>query len=215
MNRGTKILQEVRVERWEGELLTVVFASRAQLEDTGLRLFDYEAIILDFGALGTPSDDPEALIRNLVPAHNRPKSPQQSLLLTAEIDLDDLVTRFGRGGFEDSRSITQLREDLVDPDRDYNDQRRALVLIHRKVAEAVANMALLVAALPLSILYGRSRSVAFGLSLILIISWYLLLTLGQLLAQTGVVPVWIGLWTGNVVLGAVGVYLFFGRLRFR
>ena len=214
-DRGTQTLQEVRVERWEGQQLTVVFASHARLEKTGLRLFDYEAIVMDFSALKTPSDDPEAVIRNLVPAHNRPESPDQSLLLTAQIDLDGLVTRFGSGGFEDSRSITRLRKDMIDPNLDYNEKRRALVLLHRKLAEAVANLTLLLAALPLSILYGRSRSVAFGLSIVLIIFWYLLLTLGQLLAQTGVLPVWIGLWTGNGVLGGMGAYLLFGKLRFR
>jgi lipopolysaccharide export LptBFGC system permease protein LptF len=136
-------------------------------------------------------------------------------LLTAEMDLDDLVSRFGRGGFEDSRSISELRGSLFDNNLNYNEKRRAIVLFHRKLAEAVANFTLLLVALPLSILYGRSRSVGFGLSLVLIISWYLLLTLGQLLSQTGVLPVWVGLWFGNTVLGGIGLYLLGTRFSFR
>ena len=104
---------------------------------------------------------------------------------------------------------------MFDNNLNYNEKRRAIVLFHRKLAEAVANFTLLLVALPLSILYGRSRSVGFGLSLVLIISWYLLLTLGQLLSQTGVLPVWVGLWFGNTVLGAIGLYLLGTRFSFR
>ena len=215
IDRGSQMLKEVRVERWDGQQLTIVFASKARLEEAGLRLFDYKAIIVDFSVLENTTDDPQSVIRDLIPAYNRPEFSDQSLLLTAEMDLDDLVSRFGRGGFEDSRSISELRGSLFDSNLNYNEKRRAIVLFHRKLAEAVANFTLLLVALPLSILYGRSRSVGFGLSLVLIISWYLLLTLGQLLSQTGVLPVWVGLWFGNTVLGAVGLYLLGTRFSFR
>ncbi len=63
------------------------------------------------------------------------------------------------------------------------EQRNAAVLFHRMLAEPFASLVLLLVALPLSLSYARSRSVAFGLSLVVTLAWYLLLTLGQLLAQ--------------------------------
>ena len=70
-------------------------------------------------------------------------------------------------------------------------------------------------ALPLAVLYARSRSVAFGLSLSVTLAWYVLLTLGQLLAQAGVLPVWVGLWFGNALLLVVGLYLLYARTNLR
>jgi lipopolysaccharide export LptBFGC system permease protein LptF len=55
--------------------------------------------------------------------------------------------------------------------------------------------------------------VAFGLSLVVTLAWYLLLTFGQLFSQTGVLPVWLGPWIGTAVLGAVGIVLLVARSR--
>jgi hypothetical protein len=41
------------------------------------------------------------------------------------------------------------------------------------------------------------------------------LTIGQLLAQGGWVPVWVGLWAGNLVLGCYGLYLLLIRTNLR
>ena len=89
------------------------------------------------------------------------------------------------------------------------------MLFHRKLAEPFANLTLLAMALPLAVLYARSRSVAFGLSLSVTLAWYVLLTLGQLLAQAGVLPVWVGLWFGNALLLVVGLYLLYARTNLR
>ena len=64
-------------------------------------------------------------------------------------------------------------------------------------------------------LHARSRSVAFGLSLSVTLAWYVLLTLGQLLAQAGVLPIWFGLWFGNALLLGIGLYLLYARTNFR
>ena len=215
VDRRTDTLQEVRVQRWEGKRLTVLFADHAVFEEAGLRLFDYEVVIFDVAALGAPVTDAAERIGNLVPVHNRPGSADQSLLLTADFDLDEIIARFSGGGFDDSRSISRLWADARSSELGFNHQHRALVILHRRLAESVANLTLLLAALPLSVLYARSRGVAFGLSLVVTLVWYLLLTLGQLFAQTGVVPVWFGLWFGNLALGASGFYLFLRRTRFR
>jgi lipopolysaccharide export system permease protein len=55
--------------------------------------------------------------------------------------------------------------------------------------------------------YARSRSIAFGLSLVVTLAWYLLLTFGQLLAQTGALPVWLGMWLANLTLAGVGLFV--------
>jgi hypothetical protein len=82
------------------------------------------------------------------------------------------------------------------------ERREATVLLHRKLAEPVSNVALLLVAVPLSIAFARSRAVAFGLALLVTLAWYLLYTFGQLLSLTGVIPTWVGPWAANLLLGA-------------
>ncbi|MDQ3397212.1 MAG: LptF/LptG family permease [Deinococcota bacterium] len=206
----------VRLEAWQGKTLTVIHAERASFQSESLRLFGYRLMVLDLEAVETFGElTAEAALQRLIRLDNRAATPEQSLEVTTSQSLEELVTRFGGGGFEDSRSIGDLYRDSRDARLSAGERRQAAVLFHRKLAEPLANLTLILVAVPLAILYARSRSVAFGLSLIVTLAWYLLLTLGQLLAQTGAVPVWLGVWIGNLLIGATGFYLLYFRTSLR
>ncbi len=115
----------------------------------------------------------------------------------------------------DTRSLAEAYHQMTDASLSGPQRREAAVLFHRLLAEPLANLTLLLIAVPLAVLHARSRSVAFGLSLVVTLAWYLLLTIGQLLAQGGVVPVWLGLWAGNFTLGLYGLYLLVMRTNLR
>jgi lipopolysaccharide export LptBFGC system permease protein LptF len=62
---------------------------------------------------------------------------------------------------------------------------------------------------PLSIPPSRAvRSRGFSMSLALIFLYYIPLTVGQTLADKGIVPAVVGLWLPNAVFLAIGVFLF-------
>jgi lipopolysaccharide export LptBFGC system permease protein LptF len=103
--------------------------------------------------------------------------------------------------------------DANDGQRSASERREAAVLFHRKVAEPTSNVVLLLVAVPLSITFARSRSVAFGLALIVTLAWYLLYTFGQLVSLAGVLPPWAGPWAPNLVLGGLGLVLTAARAR--
>jgi len=154
-------------------------------------------------------------LSKLVQVINRPADPEATLTLTTSLSEQDLIGRFSRGGFEDTRSITRAWHDAHDSTLSYRDRRRAAVLFERMLAEPFANLTLLLVAIPLALLYAGSRSVAFGLSLVVTLVWYLFLTFGTLFSQTGALPAWLGPWLGNLVLAAVGVMLLARRVRLR
>src|SRR5690606_38133754 len=149
----------------------------------------------------------------LIRLRNQPADPEASLTITTSTDLEELVTRFGQGGFEDARSITRLYEDSKRETVSAHERQRALVLFHRKLAEPFTNLALLLVAVPLSLAYARTRGVAFGLSLIVTLVWYMFYTFGQMFAQSGQLPVWLGAWLGNLVFAALGIFLLNRRAR--
>jgi lipopolysaccharide export system permease protein len=214
-DRRTDDLFGVRLEAWRGRQLSVVLAERARFVEGGLELYGYQNAVLDVGSLRDGAGTPEVQLQALVRLHNRAPSPDAPLTITFAEDVDELITRFSGGGFEDTRSVTRTFQDANDPRLSAAERRAAAVLFHRRLAEPFANLTLLAVALPLAILHARSRSVAFGLSLAVTLAWYLLLTLGQLLAQAGVVPVWLGLWFGNALLLLVGFYLLYSRTNLR
>jgi lipopolysaccharide export system permease protein len=148
----------------------------------------------------------------LVRLDARAGDPEAPLEVRLSLSREELIARFSGGGFEDARSLTDLAEDAADVALPFGQRRQAAVLLQRKLAESVANLTLLLFAVPLSLAYARSRGVAFGMSLVVTLAWYLLLTFGQLFAQTGVVPAWAGPWAGTVGLALAGLVML-ARLR--
>jgi lipopolysaccharide export system permease protein len=214
-NPATDELYDVRVESWQGRRLTVLLAERARFTPDGLRLTGYQVATLDLGALAREHASSEEALRRLLLSYTAPADPAGSFLVSTSTPLDTLIAQFSGGGFEDVRSISAAYRDANSPASSPRERRQAAVLFHRKLVEPLANLTVLLMAIPLSLLYARSRSVAFGLSLAVTLLWYLLLTVGQLLAQTGTVPIWLGMWVGNFVLLAAGSYLLLFRTRRR
>ena len=209
-------LEDVRLEAWSGPKLSVIRAAKARFTPTGLTLYDYHTTRLNLGVLADNVPRSAATtLSELVTLNNRAPNPDAPLTLKLSEDAEALVTRYSGGGFEDARSVSEVYRDAHDPRLSPPERRDAAVLFHRKLAEPLANLTLLAVALPLAVLHARSRSVAFGLSLSVTLAWYVLLTLGQVLAQADVLPVWLGLWFGNALLLGVGLYLLYARTNFR
>jgi lipopolysaccharide export system permease protein len=81
-----------------------------------------------------------------------------------------------------------------------------LVEYHRKFAIPFACVVFGLIAMPLGIQPSRAvRSRGFAVSLVVIFSYYMLLSTGQGFAEQGRVPPIVGLWLPNVVLGALGL----------
>ncbi len=59
----------------------------------------------------------------------------------------------------------------------------------------------------------QGASVGFGLAVVVIFLYYIVLTLGTALAEAGAVPAWLGAWLANLVLAAAGVALLVRRAR--
>lgn len=208
-----QVMADVRILRWDDQVLTVLRADKARFEGVDLVLTGYRIDTLDLAALDDAGGDPAATLERLVRLRNVPADAAAELTITTSTDLEELVTRFGQGGFEDARSITRLYTDSQNASVSASERRQTRVLFHRKLAEPFTNLALLLVAIPLSLKYARTRGVAFGMSLIVTLAWYLFYTFGQMFAQSGQLPVWLGAWLGNIVFAAVGAGLMLRRAR--
>ncbi len=85
---------------------------------------------------------------------------------------------------------------------------------HRRIAMAFSALAFVLVGLPLGITTRRAqRSVGFGLSVFVFLGYYLLLVLGQALAEKGLLPTALALWLGNLVCFLVGFVLLWRSAR--
>lgn len=209
---------DLRIERWDGDVYTLIRAERAVFDGQDLVLFDHRTQRFDLGALDRPAaaegaGDAADVLRALVKVDARGAGEAAPLVLSTGVDEGELIARFSNGGFEDARSVSRLYADANDAQRSASERKEASVLFYRKLAEPVSNVVLLLVSVPLAIAFARSRSVAFGLALVVTLAWYLLYTFGQLLSLSGMLAPWAGPWAANLVLGGLGLVLLAARAR--
>jgi LPS export ABC transporter permease LptG len=86
--------------------------------------------------------------------------------------------------------------------------RDVSVEIQRRLAFPFACISFALLAVPLGARPRRGgRAAGFLITLLLICGYYLMFTIGAGLARQGVVPVWVGIWSANVLTAALGLFL--------
>src|SRR5699024_6712365 len=115
------------------------------------------------------------------------------------------------GRFEDDRSVTGFYEDMNNDALVASEVRTSAILFHRQLSRSTTDLALLFLAVPLILWFALTRAIAFALSLVVTIVWYLFYAFGQLLAQTGALPVWFGAWMVNIMFVIIGTIFLLWR----
>ena len=80
--------------------------------------------------------------------------------------------------------------------------------IHQRAAHSMAPLALMLVGVPLGVLTRRGRKlVGFGVSVGVIIGYYLLVVAGELLGDQETLPAWAAAWLANLTVAVVGLAL--------
>ncbi len=141
------------------------------------------------------------------------KSYQTTHFATYDVTLDmaALLAHMKEPHHSPKDMTTQELLSLLAQNQDKSSQHnKALVEFHRRLALPFACVVFSLIALPLSIRTAWAhRSVGFGVSLGIILLYYLLLTAGETFGKRGMLAPAIALWIPNVVLGSIGLYLFY------
>jgi len=104
-------------------------------------------------------------------------------------------------------SIAELRQFINDSASKDDNYYKAKIVLHRRFSIPVACLALSLLAFPLGI-QSKSATRSFGLiaCLFFFFLYYLLLTAGYSLGESGVYPPAIGMWLPNFVMAGIGWY---------
>ena len=105
-------------------------------------------------------------------------------------------------------TIRELRDHISVLNARSDDAREHVLQLHLKFAIPAASFIFALLAAPLGVQSHRSAtSVGFGMSIIVIFAYYILMAVGTALAERGQLHPVAGAWLQNVVLGLVGVIL--------
>jgi lipopolysaccharide export system permease protein len=138
------------------------------------------------------------------------KTYQYAVFATYEMNFvfEDLSTRGMRIKYRDL-TLGQLFEEVRTKKSAGESTARARVEIHERFAFPFACLVFGLLGLPLGISWRRGgRSYGFVISLIVVLIYYVMLTMGETLAKSGHLPVFAGMWLPNALFGLAGAYFF-------
>jgi len=136
---------------------------------------------------------------------------------TVERELVDQYTARQRMKVESSKSVREmtvgeLRQQLENPDLDFELRNLTKVEIYKKFSIPVACLVFGLLALPLAYSGQREgKSSGFAMSLVVIMIYYALLNNGEEMSRVGKMEPWLAMWMPNIVLGIAGAYLLVRR----
>ncbi len=209
-DRAKDELQQVRLERWQGQTMTVILAQTARLQGSVIVFRDYRVFTLDFSRLPIPDfatlEQAEEGLRGVFRAQNIGQ-PGAELSVRLPRSRDDLEAQYAGGGFETPVSLSEWWRKLRDPATPPAELREAKAQWHTGVALALGNLLVLVLALPVAVRRASSPGTALGLALVLTIAYYVAFSTGKVLALSSPLPPELAAWGANLMGLAAGLWL--------
>jgi lipopolysaccharide export system permease protein len=109
----------------------------------------------------------------------------------------------------EAKSISELSR-YIDKFARGVERQQLLVEWHNKLAIPFASFVFAILGTPLALRpQRRTNAAGFGLCIIYILVWYILMGVGDSLARAGSFPAFLGAWLPNIALASYGTYIFF------
>ena len=182
---GTTLEQVVMNQEMLGRLARVVEAGRARFAD-GQWVFE-NGVVHEFSAQGRVDI---TFKRMVVGIKHTPRE-----ILARSKDPADMTIRELQGYIDVLRRTGEA-------------VTKYLVWLHSRVALPMSSIVFALLALPLGLRPHRSgSSIGLGLTVLIIILYYLLFSTGLALGENGRLPAFWAVWSPNFIVAAIGVYL--------
>ena len=131
---------------------------------------------------------------------------------TYEMNLDlkkALSKNIGERRSIEEMTVWELKQYIDAVDRNDKSYFKALMKFHEKFALPFACFALGLMAIPLGMQSQRGkRALGTVIGIILFLTYYILLSMGWSFGESGTLPPVAGMWTPNILMSAIGIYLY-------
>jgi lipopolysaccharide export system permease protein len=107
------------------------------------------------------------------------------------------------------KSIKELSADIESLEKNDISAIPLRVEFHKKLALAFSNLVFVLIGIPLAITtHRREKFVGFGMAIALFLVYWGLMLSGIAFSIRGIIPPWAGVWTANILLTAIALFLY-------
>lgn len=107
-------------------------------------------------------------------------------------------------------SITELKQDMKKLKAEGINPIPLIIEIHKKISYSFSSLVFILIGIPLGLMARRGeKTIGFGLSLVVIVTYYIVLLGGEALTIKGILFPAVGIWLPNLIFGAIGPALIF------
>ncbi|MBT8342510.1 MAG: LptF/LptG family permease, partial [Desulfatitalea sp.] len=193
---GTRILKNVFIEDRRSPHLTITVVA-----PQGRLTFDREQLAVNLRLVNGTI--------NQTNLFEKRTSDMQFGTYDIRLDVQKKTTVMGQGPQHvEEMSMARLRETIQTSNQKDKRYYKALLEWHKKFSLPAANLALALLAVPLGIrARSAKRAYGIGLGLLFFLLYYIMLSTGWVLGESGDYPPAIGMWVPNLVSIAIGVVL--------
>jgi lipopolysaccharide export system permease protein len=126
------------------------------------------------------------------------------------LDLKEMLTKkIGQRKPIEEMGVTELNDLIQSSERGSKTYYKASMKFHEKFALPIACFALGLVSIPLGMQAKRGkRSMGTVLGIILFLAYYIMLSVGWSLGESGTLPPVVGMWAPNFVMGGIGIFLY-------
>jgi lipopolysaccharide export system permease protein len=136
---------------------------------------------------------------------------------TYEMNLDlkeMLAKKIGQHKPIEEMGMAELNDFIQSAQKGSKTYYKALMKFHEKFALPFACFALGLVSIPLGMQAIRGkRSMGTVLGIILFLAYYIMLSAGWSFGESGTLPPLVGMWAPNIVMGAIGIFLYLRMIR--
>jgi len=191
-------MRDVRLQKWEGKRAKIVFAERGRYRGNALELFGYELYRVDYGAIPelarARGEALEKAVRKVFLGALLPAREDARLTLKTGLSRSEAIARFADPLAADTFSLSRAYRRAQDPTLPEAERREAALIFHSKLALPLANLVLVLVALPLAVRYARTPGLSLGLSVIIAVAFYLAFLFFRSLGGVGLLPPAVAIW---------------------
>ncbi len=144
-----------------------------------------------------------------------PESPDEFYKLSFKeyfmtLNLEDAVDVRNIQKKAREKSIKELLADIRELKKDEINVIPLRIELHKKLALAFSNLVFVLVGVPLAITtHRREKFIGFGLAMVLFLIYWGIMLSGIAFAIRAIVPPWAGVWSANILLSALGIFLFY------
>lgn len=206
---STSEMVNVRIQKWENQTGLIILAPRGRYEGSEVILKEAKMYQIDYGRIGElqkafSSNDLKQIQDAFPNVFKLVNIVAGETTIKTSLSQQEAIGAFADPLASDTSSISASYRESLDPKLSQMERDEARKDFHFKLAVSAANLVLVLVSLPFAMKYGRSTGVAMGISVAIVLVYYVSLMLAQAIAGMGFLPSGLVIWFPNVIFCLLG-----------